>query len=197
VTSHRTHVVRGVDHIAYPTFDPAGTVEFYHEVLGFPIADAICARGWGPDDHPDFVHFFFDIGHGHRLAFFYYFGLERYQDTTPWLLRHSSRHLAIHVDSPAALDDYQERLASSKWQVHMRVPHETIESIYVVDPNDYLMEFTCSLRPLGPPDVADAQISVEALVDVFRRKGSPTFADLLARKAELINAAADLSEVTE
>ncbi len=69
------HRVKGVDHAAFPTFDPAGTVRFYRDVLGFPVVHSICAVGWGPEDHPDFIHFFFDIGNDDRIAFFYYFGL--------------------------------------------------------------------------------------------------------------------------
>jgi catechol 2,3-dioxygenase-like lactoylglutathione lyase family enzyme len=198
MTDTKRHLVAGVDHIAYPTFDPAATVELYHDVLGFPIAHAISAKGWGPNNHPDFVHFFFDIGHGDRLAFFYYFGLERYEDTTPWLLRHSSRHLAIHVDTEADLDEYEARLNASSWPVHMRVTHETIESIYVIDPNDYLMEFTVGLRPLEQADLADAQLSVQAMVDVFRKFERPTLADMWNRKAELLETqnAAPTSEPT-
>src|ERR1700737_2091945 len=107
------HLARGTDHIAYPTFDPVATVRFYHDVLGFPIAHAITAKGWGQANHPDFVHFFFDIGNGDRLAFFYYFGLERRIDDTPYLLKHSARHLAIHVDSVDDLGEYDRRLKDS------------------------------------------------------------------------------------
>jgi hypothetical protein len=39
---------------------------------------SICAVGWGPEDHPDFIHFFFDIGNDDRIAFFCYFGAEPY-----------------------------------------------------------------------------------------------------------------------
>ena len=59
-----------MDHAAFPTFDPAGTVRFYRDVLGFPVVHSICAAGWGPEDHPDFIHFFFDIGNDDRIAFF-------------------------------------------------------------------------------------------------------------------------------
>ena len=76
------HRVRGVDHAAFPTFDPVGTVNFYNGVLKFPIVHSICAAGWGPENHPDFIHFFFDIGNGDRMAFFYYFGLEPFGDQT-------------------------------------------------------------------------------------------------------------------
>jgi catechol 2,3-dioxygenase-like lactoylglutathione lyase family enzyme len=37
------HLVRGVDHSAFPTFDPVGTVRFYRDVLGFPVVHSICA----------------------------------------------------------------------------------------------------------------------------------------------------------
>ena len=52
-------------------------MRFYRDVLGFPVVHSICAAGWGPEDHPDFIHFFFDIGNGDRIAFFYYFGAGR------------------------------------------------------------------------------------------------------------------------
>jgi catechol 2,3-dioxygenase-like lactoylglutathione lyase family enzyme len=186
MTTPLPHLVQGVDHVAYPTFDPVATVRFYRDALGLPVVHAICAKGWGPNDHPDFVHFFFDLGHGDRLAFFYYFGLERYEDQTPWLLRHSSRHLAIHVESPAVLDAYQARLAETEWPVHMRVVHETIESIYVVDPNDYLIELTCPTRPAVDADQEDAELTVQAMVEVVAGGGAPSIDDLWARKAELI-----------
>ena len=180
------HLARGADHVAYPTFDPEGTVRFYHEVLGFPIVHAILAKGWGREYNPDFVHFFFDIGDGDRIAFFYYFGLERHRDETPKLLRHTSRHLAIHVDSLSALEEYQGRLNASEWPVFMRVPHETIESIYVYDPNDYLIEFTTPTRPAVPADARDAELTLAALVDVVRKEAEPSLAAVWARKAELI-----------
>lgn len=181
------HLVQGADHVAYPTFDPEGTVRFYHEVLGFPIVHAILARGWGKEYNPDFVHFFFDIGQGDRIAFFYYFGLEPREDDTPKLLKHTSRHLAIHVESPDVLTEYQRRLNDSEWPVFMRVPHETIESIYTYDPNDYMIEFTAPTRPPVPADARDAALTVQALVDVVRKEPDPSLEAVWARKAQLIS----------
>jgi catechol 2,3-dioxygenase-like lactoylglutathione lyase family enzyme len=180
------HLARGTDHIAYPTFDPVATVRFYHDVLGFPFAHAITAKGWGQANHPDFVHFFFDIGNGDRLPFFYYFGLERRVDDTPYLLKHSARHLAIHVDDVDDLAEYDRRLSASEWPVHLRVKHETIESIYVIDPNDYLIEFTTPTRALTAADDRDGVLTVQALVDVVAANPGATLADLHARKAELV-----------
>ena len=193
----KQHLVRGVDHAAFPTFDPIATVRFYRDVLGFPVAHAITAVGWGPAEHPDFIHFFFDIGGGDRIAFFYYFGTQPYRDHRVPRLLAEARHLAIHIDSPEVLDEYQRRLDASTWPCEMRVPHETIESIYVHDPNGYLVELTCPMRVLGDADREDAELTVEALLAVAASP-EPSIAKLWARKAELIAETVEvgLAEVT-
>lgn len=191
------HLSQGVDHAAFPTFDPVGTVTFYRDVLKFPVVHSICAAGWGPEKHPDFIHFFFDIGNGDRLAFFYYFGLEPYGDQSapgdswarfdedvPVFFR-NSRHLALHVDSEEDLLEYRRRLDDSQWPCEMQVMHETIESIYTHDPNGYMVEITRALRPVTPQEDLDAQLTLEALCDVVSA-GDASLDTLLARKAELI-----------
>lgn len=184
-TFERAHVVRGVDHAAFPTFDPRATITFYRDVLGFPVVHATCALGWGPGDHPDFIHFFFDIGNGDRLAFFYYFGVEPYQDTAIPELIHRARHLAIHVDSEGDLQEYRRRLDASDWPCELQVRHETVESIYVTDPNGYLMEITRPLRAITVEDDIDANVSVDALMDVAG-EDEPTLEKFFACKAKLI-----------
>jgi catechol 2,3-dioxygenase-like lactoylglutathione lyase family enzyme len=203
--SELRHLVRGVDHAAFPTFDPARTVRFYRDVLGFPVVHSICAAGWGPEDHPDFIHFFFDIGNDDRIAFFYYFGLQRdvaakaspegpgttkgdayarFDENVPdFFVR--SRHLAIHVDSEEDLLEYRRRLDASEWPVEMQIQHETIESVYTHDPNGYMLEITRALRPVLPQEDLDAQLTIEALLDVMAEP-NPSMTALVARKAELI-----------
>lgn len=191
------HRVRGVDHAAFPTFDPAATVRFYRDVLRFPVVHSICAAGWGPAEHPDFIHFFFDIGEGDRIAFFYYFGHEpvgdpsargdawaRLPEGTPEFFA-NSRHLAIHVDSEEDLLEYRRRLDASEWPCEMQVMHETIESIYTHDPNGYLLELTRALRPVMPQEDLDAALTVDALCEVAAGP-QPSLEKLLTRKAELI-----------
>ncbi|YCN57642.1 VOC family protein [Rhodococcus erythropolis] len=190
------HSVKGVDHVAYPTFDPAATVKFYRDVLGFPVVHSICAAGWGPEKHPDFIHFFFDIGNDDRLAFFYYFGLDPFEggpqgdsysrfaeDVPIFFIR--SRHLAIHVDNEKDLLEYRRRLDGSDWPVEMQIQHETIESIYTHDPNGYMIEITRALRPVTPQEDLDANLTIDALVDIVSGP-EPSMSALLTRKAELI-----------
>jgi catechol 2,3-dioxygenase-like lactoylglutathione lyase family enzyme len=191
------HRVKGVDHTAFPTFDPAGTVRFYRDVLKFPVVHSICAAGWGPQQHPDFIHFFFDIGNDDRIAFFYYFGLQaagdpdapgdawaRLAKDTPEFFV-NSRHLAIHVEDEEDLLEYRRRLDESEWPVEMQTMHETIESIYTHDPNGYMIELTRALRPVTRQEDLDAELTVQALCDVATAE-KPSMDGLLTRKAELI-----------
>lgn len=191
------HLVSGVDHAAFPTFYPVATVQFYRDTLGFPVVHSICAAGWGPEDHPDFIHFFFDIGNDDRIAFFYYFDLAapdtgrgkgdvyaRFAADTPeYFVR--SRHIALHVNSEEHLLEYRRRLDASAWPVEMQIQHETIESIYTHDPNGYFFEITRALRPVTPQEDLDANLTIDALVDVLQKPGASMDA-LLVRKAELI-----------
>jgi catechol 2,3-dioxygenase-like lactoylglutathione lyase family enzyme len=200
MTTAMPHLAKGVDHAAFPTLDPAATVRFYRDVLGFPVVHSICAAGWGPEDHPDFIHFFFDIGNDDRLAFFYYFGFEppqqgdrgdiyaQFGPETPNFFI-GARHLAIHVESEEVLDEYQRRLDASAWPTEMRLQHETIESIYTHDPNGYMLEFTRSLRPVTAQEDLDAVLTIDALVEVFD-SGAPSLDALFQKKAELILARA-------
>lgn len=185
------HTVRGVDHAAFPTFDPKETIRFYRDILGFPVVHATCALGWGPSNHPDFVHFFFDIGQGDRIAFFYYFGLPKSagvpgQDNhaVPEVMR-LARHLAIHVDTEDDLAEYRRRLDASEWPCELQVRHETVESIYVTDPNGYLIEVTRPLRALTAEDDLDANLSVDALLAVAD-EDKPTLQRFFEIKAGLI-----------
>ncbi|MFJ4770085.1 VOC family protein [Streptomyces uncialis] len=183
-----SHLVRGVDHAAFPTFAPQETIRFYRDVLGFPVVHATCALGWGPDNHPDFIHFFFDIGQGDRLAFFYYFGVDAYHDDRVPELIKRARHLALHVDTEEDLLEYRRRLDASEWKCELQVRHETVESIYVTDPNGYLIEITRPLRAITTEDDIDAALSVDALLAVAgeERPSLERFyqikADLIARK---------------
>lgn len=181
---------QGVDHVAFVTWKPEETIHFYRDLLGFPLVHCILAPGWGNDPQPDFAHFFFDIGAGARLAFFFYFGEARYEDPdlTPMLAK--ARHLALLVDSREELERYRDRLRNAGYPMRHKgevVEHELIESIYAYDPNGYNLEFSHKLRPLTANDAADTELSIQALIDVARMP-EPTLAKVWERKGQLIEA---------
>jgi len=173
----------GVHHTARPTWKLRETVEFYRDLLGLPLVHAISAKGWGPQGHPDFLHFFFSSGQGSTIAFFYYIGAAQ-----PDHLRHrqtwdgDSVHTAWRVESEAELLQWKERLTARGVQVDMQIRHELIDSIYFRDPNGYLLEITWQVRDMTEVDARDAQLTLAAAIEAEQaaRSGGQPFDDIAA-----------------
>jgi catechol 2,3-dioxygenase-like lactoylglutathione lyase family enzyme len=174
--------LQGVDHLAHVTWDPAGTRDFYTEVLDMPLVHAITATGWLNETFPDFVHFFFAMGKGSFLAFFYFFGLA--EEELPGDLMHRARHLAFHVDTEEELMAWRTKIKSHGVKVTHPLQHELLESIYFDDPNGFQLEITRPLRPFRAIDARDADLTLQALADVAA-KPEPTVQAMWQRKAEL------------
>lgn len=160
----------GVDHTARPTWKLRETVEFYRDTLGLPLVHTISARGWGPESHPDFLHFFFDSGNGSTIAFFYYLGEPRPQERpamapTPDDHVFDATHTAWLTDSVERLLAWKEMLEAKGVEVSSTTQHEVIASIYFRDPNGYFIEITVKLRELQALDASDAALTLAAAVD--------------------------------
>lgn len=181
----------GVDHLAFVTWRPRETYEFYTHVLGMPLVHAITANGWVTDDYPDFVHFFFDMGRGNRIAFFYYFGLP--PEGPPSDLMHRSRHLAFHVETEAELLAWRARIKAHGVRVTTPLAHELIESIYFDDPNGIQLEITRPIREMSGIDARDALRTVRALIDVAESP-RPSVEAMWRRKAELVQKEAEVAQ---
>lgn len=80
---------RGVHHQALISSDVGRTIEFYQDLLEFPLTELFENR-----DYEGSTHFFFDIGNGNALAFFDFpgLGLEEYAEVLG-----GHHHLAISV----------------------------------------------------------------------------------------------------
>lgn len=163
--------LNGVHHSARPTWKLRETVEFYRDTMGLPLMHSVSAKGWGPSNHPDFIHFFFDSGNGSTIAFFYYLGTKQ-----PDRLRHlpeydnDAIHTAWKVDTRDTLLAWRQRLEALGVPILYQIEHEVIESIYFRDPNGYYLEITCPLRSFVPLDEADAALTVEAAMEIEDRK---------------------------
>lgn len=186
----------GVHHTARPTWKLAETVHFYRDLLGLPLVHAISARGWGPEDHADFLHFFFDSGTGSTIAFFYYIGTEppefaAVRDD----YRYRATHTAWRVETREDLLACRAKVEAAGIKLNYQIRHEVIESIYFNDPNGYSLEITWQVRPFTEIDIADANRTLEAGIalenasragqtpftsidEVWRNKGERLAADL-------------------
>lgn len=184
----RPAALHGVHHTARPTWKLKETVHFYRDVLGLKLCHAICARGWGPDKHPDFLHFFFDSGAGSTIAFFYYLNTDKPADAVPpGSTIYNAVHTAWRVESRAELAAWKEKLEKQGFEV-MRVPHEILESIYVTDPNGYVVEIAWQTRDMNRFDGVDAGLTLDAAIGIEQETGSrvQTVDEIWQRKAGLV-----------
>jgi catechol 2,3-dioxygenase-like lactoylglutathione lyase family enzyme len=156
----------GAHHTARPTWKLRETIEFYRDKLGLPLVHAISARGW-PEGHPDFLHFFFDSGQGSTIAFFYYIGTERPEYLEPRKSHfYSATHTAWRVENAAELEVWRQRLEAMGVPMQPKIRHEVIESLYMLDPNGYMVEISYQLRPFTELDVNDAHRTLEAAMQL-------------------------------
>lgn len=185
-------VLKGVHHTARPTWKLKETVEFYRDVLGLKLCHAICARGWGREAevHPDFIHFFFESGQDSTIAFFYYLQTDQPADNVPQgTFVYNSVHTAWRVDTQEELIAWKEKLEAKGCEV-LRVPHEILDSIYVTDPNGYIVEIAWQTRSMNAFDEVDAKLTLEAAITIEDTTGDRVQAieEIWQRKAQLVDA---------
>jgi catechol 2,3-dioxygenase-like lactoylglutathione lyase family enzyme len=159
--------LRGINHLALVCRDMQATVDFYSGVLGMPLIKTIEL----PFDMGQ--HFFFDIGNGDALAFFWFpeapgpapgVAAPRTLPAEGGLVSAvgSMNHVAFDV-APEKIDEYLAKLRAKGIQAADVLNHDDSEtgatrevhdgtfvrSIYFFDPDGVLLEFAAWLRPMG------------------------------------------------
>ena len=125
---------RGVHHIALICSNVERTVQFYQELLEFPLTEIFENR-----DYKGSNHFFFDIGNGNLLAFFDLPGL----DLGPYAeVLGGLHHLAISVE-PERWQRLRDKLDAAGVEYML----ESGVSIYFRDPDGARVELLAD--PLG------------------------------------------------
>lgn len=174
--------LRGINHLALVCRDMAKTVEFYRGVLGMPLIKTIEL----PFDMGQ--HFFFDIGNGDSLAFFWFpnapegvpgISAPRTLPAGGELVSAvgSMNHVAFDVP-PEKIDDYLDKLRAKGIDAAdilnhddselgaTKEPHQGtfVRSIYFFDPDGILLEFAAWTRDLGPDAVRHAPATADQRV---------------------------------
>ncbi len=158
--------LRGINHLALVCKDMARTVDFYQNVLGMPLTKTIDLPGGMGQ------HFFFDIGNGDSLAFFWF---PEAPDAAPGVAsparmvgegsiataHGSMNHVAFDV-APEKMEEYRERLQARGIEVTAIVNHDNspmqasptltddvfVRSMYFFDPDGVMLEFAAWTREL-------------------------------------------------
>jgi catechol 2,3-dioxygenase-like lactoylglutathione lyase family enzyme len=158
---NREFAIDGINHFALVCSDVDRTVAFYSGVLGMPLVKDITL----PDGSSR--HFFFGLGNGDCLAFFYFAGgpprapgvaaagaLPGVGDLTSAV--GSMNHVAFTVPEER-FDEYCQRLRDKGVEVSPVLNHDDsaaqvaramhdgvfVRSIYFMDPDGILLEFAC------------------------------------------------------
>jgi catechol 2,3-dioxygenase-like lactoylglutathione lyase family enzyme len=161
----------GVNHLALVCRDMQRTVDFYQGVLGMPLVKTIeLPNNMGQ-------HFFFDMGGGDYLAFFWF---PNAPEPAPGISSPaamplvgeittaigSMNHVAFNVPAEK-MEEYRDRLVAkgiectpiinhdeSKNQVSRQWhPGVFVRSLYFMDPDGILLEFAAWTRAFTPEDV--------------------------------------------
>ena len=121
----RPSTARGVHHVALICRDVEQTINFYQELLGFPLVEMLENR-----DYTGSTHFFFDVGHGNLLGFFDFPGHDHpdFHETIGGI-----QHIAISVDG----EHFQAaRRKLDEASIEYLGPDRGVEdSLYLRDPN--------------------------------------------------------------
>jgi catechol 2,3-dioxygenase-like lactoylglutathione lyase family enzyme len=171
--------LRGVNHLALVCRDMAKTVEFYRDVLGMPLTKTIdLPNGMGQ-------HFFFDMGGGNALAFFWFpdapaaapgvaapSGLPGIGSLVT--AHGSMNHIAFDVPAER-FDEYCERLTAKGIKLSPVMNHDDspaqvaasmhpgvfVRSVYFFDPDGVCLEFAAWTRALTDADVCHDPVGAD------------------------------------
>lgn len=176
--------IRGVNHLALVCKDMAETVKFYRDILGMPLTKTLDL----PNDMGQ--HFFFDMGGGNSLAFFWFKGAPEAQPgyaaaghlptQGSIVSAHGSmNHIAFDVPAEK-FDDYVQRLKDKGIAVSRILNHDNspsgsaadvtddvwVRSVYFFDPDGICLEFASWVgKPFTEDDVAHAPMTASGVRD--------------------------------
>lgn len=177
--------LQGINHIALVCKDMERTVDFYTNTLGINLIKTIALPDGGQ-------HFFFDIGNGDALAFFWFpqapeaspgiasVRTDAWQTANITTAHGSMNHLAFNVPLEK-VEEYREKLVAKGVQVtpilhHADVPSGYVQesdestfisSFYFFDPDGILLEFAANVRSLGDSvrDIQHQLVSTTTTID--------------------------------
>lgn len=171
MNTNEKYEIRGINHLALVCKDMQKTVDFYSGILGMKLTKTIALpEGMGQ-------HFFFDIGKGDMLAFFWFPDAPGSQPGVTHAenlvgggsitsAHASMNHVAFDVPGDK-IDEYQKSLIEAGVEVTSVVNHDDSEygasaditdstfvrSLYFKDPDGVLLEFASWTRELDERDV--------------------------------------------
>jgi len=164
-------MIKGLHHSAYRCRDSEETRKFYEDFLGLPLANAFEITETKSGRHTHVLHSFYRMGDGSCLAFFEVPGEEG--QSFEFKRQHDyDLHMAVEVEY-AALAPMLEKAKAAGMEVRGIADHHMIDSIYLRDPNGYVIELTAK-RPDHDVQMDPARNKAREHLDTWQRD-KPSF----------------------
>ncbi len=130
-------------HTAYVTKDLEATRAFYEDILGFPLVATWCEQEELFGKERTYCHCFFGLGDGSALAFFQFANDDDQAEFGPDIPSSPFIHIALNVDE-ATQAELEKRINDAGLELPQTyvLEHGYCRSVYVVDPNGMILEFT-------------------------------------------------------
>lgn len=151
-----------IHHLAIAAKNFKASHKFYTEAMGFKLVKVVKRQALGGASAGWTKHVFYDTGHGGLFALWdlHLAALEGKEWQGCWSsglgLPTWINHVAFLVDSPEELLEKRQRWLDHGLRVS-QVGHEFIESIYTLDPDKNLVEFTVVTAALTEEDRLEAE----------------------------------------
>jgi catechol 2,3-dioxygenase-like lactoylglutathione lyase family enzyme len=142
-----TCMIRMLHHNAYRCRDSEETRVFYEDFLGLPLVNTVDLSQTKTGRHTHTLHTFYRLDDGSCLAFF---------ETDDFPFQFKQQHdFDLHIALEVGPEWLQPMIEKAKtWGIDVRGPadHGMVESIYLRDPNGYVIEL-CAKRASHDTDM--------------------------------------------
>ena len=138
-----------IDHVVFPAFDAAASLNFYRDVMGFALIESFSGDDWG--GYP-WLMMIFSPGDGREIVLVALKGAKR---PKPDGLAKDVRHLAFGEKTVSGLAKWRRKLDSAKI-AYWEETHGRRKSLYFEDPNGMILEIT------APPSRAKGKTGKKA-----------------------------------
>jgi len=130
-------------HTAYVSTNLERTRHFYEDIIGLPLLATWCESDVLFGKERTYCHCFFGLADGSALAFFQFENAEDQKQFGPKMPESPFHHIAMKVDAETQ-SGIEKRLREAKYtEPGMYVlEHGYCRSLYVVDPDGMICEFT-------------------------------------------------------
>ncbi len=164
VINPRPEKTQGIHHIAFVSKDTQATYDFYQNKLNMDLVHTENHRlGEGY-----FRHFFFDVGNDQMIGFFEINNVGEEKDfktdlSTSLGVPLWANHIAFECKNKEHFDKIRTQANENGVTFLAQVDHDWLKSIYFMDPNGLMLEFTYQESKKKAPSESDKQAAYEQL----------------------------------